>query len=77
MLTIIGYLMPNPLFTNIPNILDLVWLDFMAINHCRLLNAKYSLYIYMKYIEFGLVGFYGISTIIGYLLPNPIQIYIN
>ena len=37
------------------------------INHCRLFNAKSSLYIYIKYIWFGLVGFYGISTIVGYL----------
>ena len=39
--------------------------------------AKSSLYIYIKYIWFGLVGFYGISTIVGYLMPNPhIYIYI-
>ena len=25
-----------------------------------------------KYIGFGLVGFYGISTIVGYLMPNPL-----
>ena len=24
---------------------------------------------------FGLVGFYGISTIVGYLIPNPVYIY--
>ena len=36
------------------------------INHCRLFNAKSYLYIYIKYIWFGLVGFYGISTIVGY-----------
>ena len=28
--TIVGYLMPNPLYTYILNIYDLVWLDFMA-----------------------------------------------
>ena len=33
-------------------------------------NAKTSSYIYIKYIEFGLVGFYGLSTIVGYLMPN-------
>ncbi len=27
--------------------------------------------MYIKYIEFGLVGFYGISTTVGYLMPNP------
>ena len=52
----------------------LVWLDFMA--YFRLFNAKSSLYIYIKYIWFGLVGFYGISTIVGYLMPNPLYTYI-
>ena len=42
------------------------------INHSRLFNAKSSLYIYIKYIGFGLVGFYGISTIVGYLMSNPV-----
>ena len=27
--TIVGYLMPNPLYTNILSIYDLVWFDFM------------------------------------------------
>ena len=26
---------------------------------------------------FGLVGFYGISTIMGYLMPNPVYTYIR
>ena len=46
------------------------------INHCRLFNAKSSLYIYIKYSWFGWVGFYGISTIVGYLMPNPLYTYI-
>ena len=46
------------------------------INHCRSFNAKSLLYIYIKYIRFGLVGFYGISTIVGYLMPNPFYTYI-
>ena len=29
--TIVGYLMPNPLYTYILNIYDLVWMGFMAI----------------------------------------------
>ena len=41
------------------------------INLCRLFNAKSSLYIYIKYIGFGLVEFYDISTFVGYLTPNP------
>ena len=76
--TILGYLMPNPLYTYILDIYDLVWFGLVLwhINHCRLFNAKSSLYIYIKYIGFGLVGFYGISTILGYLMPNPLYIYI-
>ena len=47
------------------------------INHCRLSNVKSAFYIYIEYIGFGLVGFYGISTIVGYLMSNPlIFIYI-
>ena len=58
---------------------DLVWVGFVLwhINHCRLFNAESFLYIYMKYIWFGLVGFYGISTIVGYLMPNPFYTYIS
>ena len=76
--TIVGYLMPNPLYTYILNIYDLVWYGMILwhINHCRLSNAKSSLYIYIKYIWFGLVWFYGISTIVGYLMPNLLYIYI-
>ena len=47
------------------------------INHCRLFNAKSSLYIYVKYIWFGLVWFDGISTIVDYLMPNPLYTYIS
>ena len=74
--TIVGYLMPNPLYTYILDIYDLVWLGLWHSNHCRLSNAKSSLYIYIKYIGFVLVGFYGISTIVGYLMPNLLYTYI-
>ena len=46
------------------------------INHCRLFNAKSYLYIHIEYIWFVLVGSYGISTIVGYLMPNLIYTYI-
>ena len=36
----------------------------------------YPLYTYILNILFGLVGFYGISTIIRYLKPNPLYTYI-
>ena len=48
--TIIGYLMPNPLYTYISNIYDLVWLGFMAYQPLLVINAKSSLYIYIKYM---------------------------
>ena len=58
-----------------------IWFGFdyvlWYINHCRLFNAKSSLYIYISYIRFGLVGFYGISTIVGYLMPNFVYKYIK
>ena len=38
--------------------------------------AKSSLYLYIKYIGIGLAGFYGISTIVGYLMHNPLYTYI-
>ena len=46
------------------------------IKHCWLFNAKSSLYIYIKYIGFGWVGFYGISTFVRYLILNPLYTYI-
>ena len=56
----------------------MIWFGWVLwhINHCRLFNDKSSLYIYIEYIGFGLVGFNGISTILGYLMPNRIYIYI-
>ena len=55
-----------------------MWFDWGLgyINHCRVFNAKSSLYIYIEYIKFGLVWFYDISTIVGYLMPNPLYTYI-
>ena len=75
--TIVGYLMPNSLYTYILNIY-MIWFGWLLwhINHCRLFNAKSSLYIYIKYILFGLVGFYDISTIVRYLIPNPLYSHI-
>ena len=68
--------MPKPLVLS--NSFGWVWFDWVLwhINHCWLFNAKSSLNIYIRYIWFSLVGFYGISTIVGYLMPNPIYTYI-
>ena len=57
----------------------MIWFSWVLwhINHYKLFNAKSSLYLYIKYIGFGLVGFYGISTIISYLMQNPLYTYIS
>ena len=62
--------MPNPLDTYILNIY-MIWFSRVLwhINSCQLFNAKSYIYI-----GFGLVGFYGISTLVGYLMPNPTYI---
>ena len=71
------YNMCRNLFTLAVVNFSLVWLGVIwHINHCRLFNAKASLYIYIKYIGFGFVGFYSISTIVVYLMPNPLYTYI-
>ena len=56
----------------------MIWFGLVLwhIKHCRLFNAKSFLYIYIKYIWFGLVWFDGISATVGYLMPNPVYTYI-
>ena len=59
----------------------MIWFGWVLwhINHCRLFNAKSSLYIYILNI-YDLVwfGFYGISTIVGYLMQkSSLYIYIK
>ena len=68
--TLVGYLMSNPIYTYI--IKNMIWFSWL-INPCRLFHVKSYLYIYIKYIWFGLVG---LSTLVGYLMPNPIYTYI-
>ena len=46
------------------------------INYCRSFNAKSTLYIYIRYMWFTLIRFYGISTTLGYLMPNLLYTYI-
>ena len=60
--TIVGYSMPNPLYIYV-YIYYFAWLGLWHINCCRLFNAKSSLYIYIRYIIFDLVGFNGISNL--------------
>ena len=70
--TIEGYLMSN-LFKHIYLIYKILfgWV-LWHINHCWLFNVKSFLNIYIKYIGFCLAGFYGISTIVGHIMPNPL-----
>ena len=68
--------MLNPLYTYILNIkIGLVWVCG-SIKHCGLFNAEFSLHIYIEYMEFTFGKVYGISTIVGYLMPNPLYTYI-
>ena len=56
----------------------MIWFGLILwhINPCKLFNAKSSSYIHIKYIGFGLVVFYGISTLVSYLMPSPVYTYI-
>ena len=56
----------------------MIWLGWGSwqTNPCRLFNDKSSLYIYITYIGFGWVGFYGIPTLVGYSMPNHLYTYI-
>ena len=70
------YLFDLNLFISWVSKFTLISLVSWHINHYRLFNAKSGLYIYIKYIGFGLIGFYGISTIAGYLMPKTVYTYI-
>ena len=54
--------MPNPVYTYILNIYDLVVFNGISTIGCYLMPNPLYTYI-LKYIRFGLVGFYGISPI--------------
>ena len=45
---------------------------YCIVGHSWLFDAKPSLYVYIKYILFGLVGFCGFSTTVGYLMSSPL-----
>ena len=54
---------------------SLVWFYGIS-NPFGSFNAESFLYLYIRYIWFALVGFYGISTLVGYLIPNNFYTYI-
>ena len=72
-------------FKYFPNfqVLVLPWFFFPSFNyqHSTFLNPKFHSYIQAVgsyiLIRFSLVGFYGISTLVGYLMPNPVYAYIS
>ena len=41
----------------------------------KLLMLFFKIILIILKVMFGLVGFYGIWTIVGYLMPNPVYIY--
>ena len=43
--------------------------------NCNKFNTRLQSYVCSGMIWFGLVWFYGISTIVGYLMPNPVFTY--
>ena len=63
----------------------MIWFGWFLwhINHCRSLIAKFSLYIYIYVCVcvcvcvIWLVGFYGISAIMGYFIPNLLYTYMS
>ena len=57
----------------------MIWFGLVlwGINHCRLFNAKFILYIYVKYISLGLFEFYGKPSIVSYLMTNSVHTYIS
>ena len=68
--------MPNPLLYIYIKYIGFGLVGFSwHINHCRLFNAKFSLYIINIYDLVGL-GFMAYQTIVGYLMPNPLYTYI-
>ena len=75
--TIVGYLMLNPLYEYMLSKYDFVSFVLWHINHCRLFQARFYLSIYIKCIWIGFVLFYGISTLKGYLISNPLYSHIS
>ena len=54
------------------------WLGWILwyINHCRLFNTKSFFTFILNIYDLVRLDFYSISTIVGYLMPNPVFTYI-
>ena len=57
----------------------MIWYGWVLwhIDTYRLFNVMSRLYIYIKHVWFTLVGFYGTSTLVGYLRSSLVYIYIS
>ena len=67
---ILDYLMPNPFYTYISNIYDLVWFGLILwhISHCRLFNIEFSTCIFLN--TYNLVWFDLVwLAIVDYFMP--------
>ena len=42
----------------------------------KVLQSDFKIYMHKRLVWFVLVSFYGISNIVGYLMPNTLYIYI-
>ena len=67
------------MYSTEPSRLSNCWFSSVLwhINPCRLFNVSSSLYIYIWYIWFCPIGFFGISIIVEYLMPNAVYTYIK
>ena len=74
-LTIVCYLMPNPFYTSMLNIYDLVW--FYGLSTIVGYLMPNTLYIYIKYIGFGLVGLWHINHCKLFNVKSFFNIYIK
>ena len=50
---------------------------WIIVNLKVMATKGYSIFPQIQNSRFGLVGFNGMTTIVGYLMPNPLYTYIN
>ena len=55
----------------------MIWFSWLFWHRSQCYLMLNSVYTYVLNICFGLGGFMGISTIIGFLMPNPLYTYIS
>ena len=56
----------------------MIWFGWVLVSTIvAFFNQNSFLYILIRYTWIGLVGFYGISTIVGYLMTDRVKTYIK